>query len=250
MKRAGKKSVVFFVNNFVRHHLGMAEVMGLLMLFCMGNLQTVAQEEVVLSKNFKFQDGLYYSFSDFKNNSPHLTWDTLDANLFVNPQTLIAKVSTLHLKTNAGKEQIVLDSLWGFSLGGIPYIRLPRGLLSSSFEVFAGIKLRGKICYYAYQEEVTKDVPMPIYNPLTRQPFYKTTVKRTFPEVKEWMIDFASGEIEAFTVDNFKNWIKDDPDLLETIEGFDDKKAKDRLFKCLLIYDDRNLVNIKKTMND
>ncbi len=212
----------------------------------------LAQErgEVMLSKNFKFQDGLYFSFSDFKNNAPQFHWDTLDAHLFVNPQTLIAKVNTIHLKMEEGNQAIVLDSLWGFSLGGIPYIRLPKGTVSESFQVFAGIKLRGKICYYAYQEEVTKEVAMPIYNPLTRRPFYQTTVTRSFPEVREWMLDFETGKMETFNLTNFKTWIQDDPSLLKTVEEFDAQKAEERMFKCLLIYDDRNLVKIKETIID
>ncbi|MEM9822923.1 MAG: hypothetical protein AAF985_17720 [Bacteroidota bacterium] len=213
-------------------------------------LNAQQDNEVVLTKNFKFADGLYFDFTDFQNNQPSLIWDTLYAELFVNPQTLNAKVQTISIKTKEGLQAIDLEQVWGFSIGGIPYIRLPKGVVSNDFMVFAGIRLRGKICYYAYEEEVTRRVPMPVYNPLTRRPFYTSSVERTIPELREWMLAFTTGETLAFNVENFKSWITDDPGLLKTIDEFDAQKAKDRLFKCLLIYDDRNLVNVKQSLND
>lgn len=222
------------------------------LLFSFTIHQATAQErkEVILGKNFKFADGIYLSFADFQNNQPALAWDTLRAELFVNPQTLNTKVQSISIKSGTTLQPMDLEQIWGFSIGGIPYIRLPKGVASKDFRVFAGIQLRGKICYYAYEEEVTRQIPMPVYNPLTRRPFYTSKVKRTIPELREWMLDFTSGKTLAFTVDNFKSWIEDDPGLLKTIEEFDAKKAKDRLFKCLLIYDDRNLVKVKKSWND
>jgi len=62
----------------------------------------------------------------------------------------------------------------------------------------------------------------------------------------ERILNFETGEIVELTVENLKKWIQDDKKLLDTMNSLSHEEVEDKLFKCLLIYDDRNVVRIKK----
>ena len=91
-------------------------------------------------------------------------------------------------------------------------------------------------------EEVEEKVEViKAYNPRTGIPFREGEVV-TKREVKNsFMLSFEHGAIEALTVDNFLKWIEGDAKLTKTVERIEDN-AEEKLFKCLLIYDDRNPV--------
>lgn len=197
-------------------------------------------DSILLTKNFKFKDGLFVTYEDFKLNRPSYTWDQLDYDLFANPQTFITRVQ--FIKTKEGTD-IDLNTVWGMSIDGIPHIRLEKGTLSNDLFVFVSIKVRGKICYFSYEEEQEEKVTIKAYNPLTRKPFRSGQVERTVEVIKEWMFDFETGMVQAFTTDAFLKAIReDDPQLAASIKDLNGTEAKQKLFKCLLIYVDRHAV--------
>ena len=63
------------------------------------------------------------------------------------------------------------------------------------------------------------------------------------------MLQFESGEILDFNVDNFINWIQEDQHLIETIEKTPIEEVRQKLFRLLLIYVDRHETRIKLTEN-
>ncbi len=216
------------------------------LLFLLIPLHCIAQADsmVVVSKNFKFRDGLYFSVEEFKNNAPRYSWDQLDARLFSNPQTFLAQVAEIKLKETEEPKILDLQALWGFCLGGLPYIRLEQAHSDNELTAFAGLRVRGRICYVAYEQTQKRQVPMPVYNPLTGHPFRMAHVEREERVLVEKMMDFESGEQADFTLNNFISWIQDDPKLLKSIEELDETEARRKLFKCLLIYDDRHIVKV------
>ena len=139
-----------------------------------------------------------------------------------------------------------LESIWGICLDGIPYIRLSREELKKENVVFAGMKLRGKICYYEYEEFVIEKKEMSAYNPVTGYPFRTKDVDVKVKLIHQNMLHFETGETAVFSKENFKEWIKDDKRLYETVSELSTQEVEDKLFKCLLIYDDRNLVKVRK----
>ena len=211
----------------------------IILLFC-APLSAIEGDSVLITKNFKFKDGLFVTYEDFKQNRPSFTWDQLDYDLFANPQTFITRVQ--FIKTKDGKA-IDLNQVWGMSIDGIPHIRLEKGILSNDLFVFVSIKVRGKICYFSYEEEKEEMVTIKAYNPLTRKPFRSGQVERTVEVVQERMFDFETGAVEAFTLDSFLKAIqKDDPLLADSIKDLNGAEAQQKLFKCLLIYVDRHAV--------
>ena len=236
----------------------------LVFLFFANVLLHAQGDTVYLSKNFKFKDGVFMTFEDFKNNKPTYTWKDVDAGVHSNPQNFTAQMYYLKVKNTSANGQktagqntnispsenenslIDLAQVWGIALDGIPYIRLPKEALNKQNTVFVGLKLRGKISYFEYAEFVMKKIRMSAYNPRTGEPFRTMDVEREVQVTHKKMLDFTSGEIADFTTSNFEKWIQDDVALLETVKDLPDGKANQKLFKCLLIYVDRNLVKITK----
>jgi len=193
------------------------------------------------------------SFEDFKNNAPTYKWNEVEAGVHSNPQNFLAQMYGLRVKAKEGKEDgiqswrnIHLDSIWGISLDGIPYIRLSKEELNKENVVFAGMRLRGKICYYEYEEFITQKKEMSAYNPVTGHPFRTKNVDVKVKLIHKNMLHFETGERAVFSKENFKEWIKNDRQLYKTVNDLSPQEVDEKLFKCLLIYDDRNLVKVKK----
>ncbi len=206
-------------------------------------------DTVYLSKNFKFHDGVFLTFEEFKNNTPTYNWDDVVVGIYSNPQNFIAQIHFLKIKKEGEEEmeEINLDEVWGISLDGIPYARLPKEALNKEeVTVFAGLRLRGKICYYEYEEYVMRKISMSAYNPNTGKPFRTMAVDRKVKVIHQNMLHFETGETAVFSIENFKKWILDDEKLLKSVEDLKPNQVDQKLFKCLLIYDDRNLVKVSK----
>jgi hypothetical protein len=211
------------------------------LLICSGSLS--AQTYRLVDKNFEFQDGIYFSHAAFRTDQPDLSWEEVKVSLFANPQTFTAKLSYLELRSSGKRVQP--DSIWGFSLNGIPYIRLEEGALPSELTTFAGIRVRGNICYFYFERADTVEMVMHAFNPANGLPFRTGTVEKEVVDRVERILRFRTGEMADFTVANFLEWIQDDPQLLASIKDLPLESQREKLYRCLLIYDDRNSVFIE-----
>lgn len=200
-----------------------------------------------MTKNFQFTDGVYLSFEDFQANKPIWTSEEVALYGHLNPQSYLTQVERIVLLEN--DSLINMDSVWGYSLDGIPFVHLPKEEVYKELPAFAALKLRGKICYFTYPDWRSKEIPIAAYNPVTGRPFLKGKVEREEQVVVEKIIHFETGEILDFTVDNFLAWIQDDEKLMETVNELPSEDKQEKLFKCLLIYVDRNKVEINRNKN-
>jgi hypothetical protein len=206
-------------------------------------LRGYAQNETLISKNFKFKDGVYYQFEHLQRNQPNVLWDSLDARLATNPQSLQMYIEVLkHKRTH---DSINLNNVWGVVIDGIPYARLPNESQKKSATVFSGMVLRGKLCYFQYDETEERQVPITAYIPQTGQAYMTKNIVQKKDVVREKLVKFETGEVVDFTLFNFKQLIKEDADLLSTVNALKPKEVKEKLFKCLLIFNDRNPVFVK-----
>lgn len=201
----------------------------------------VKVEGAIITKNFKFLDGIYTSFDAFQKNEPTYTWKDVKASVYTNPQTYVTQIEHIIYEDR----MLDLDKLWGVCLGGIPYIHQPRELLGKQNTTFVGLKLRGKICYFTFDSEETLELLMPVYNPHTGKPFRKAVIKREYTKTHSKILDFESGEVKDFSISNLLDWIEDDPELVKTVSEMNPIEAEEKLFTCLLIYVDRNVVRVK-----
>ena len=213
-------------------------------IFLLATAAVAAQpDSVQVTKNFQFEDGIYLSFEDFQANRPSLGWDEVDAQLVTSRQAYMAQVEYIRKKKGARLHQ---DSIWGICLQGTPFIRLPDTAVNIQAMAFAGLRVRGRICYYAYEVEETRMIEMAAYNPLTGRPFRKGAIPRKVSAVREKMLHFEDGRQGRFQKGDFLEWIEDDPQLWRTVAELPEEELQEKLYKCLLIYDDRNPAYVPK----
>ncbi|MFT5166093.1 MAG: hypothetical protein ACI8P3_001324 [Saprospiraceae bacterium] len=209
---------------------------------CVLPMLSAQEDSLLLTKNFSFDDGVYMTFESFQKNEPTYLWKDLRSNLVANPQTFLAQVEFLELKE--GNTRINLEKVWGISIGGLPYIRLEKGAVKKKLTSFSALRLRGKICFFEYEDFEIVQIPMPVYNPVTGKPFMVSAVERNIKVYYSRILDFETGKIESLNVENLKYWVKDDAQLVKALESLGDD-AKEKLFKSILIYDDRHKVYIR-----
>jgi hypothetical protein len=202
---------------------------------------TYAQDSVLVTKNFKFEDGIYLTFEAFQTNNPDYLWNEVNSQVFINGESFISKTENFVLKN--GRQLPFLD-VWGFSYNGIPYIRVSN---EAAFATFSALRVRGKLCYFTFKEEVSEWVEISAYNPVNGRPFRTGKVEKIVEVIREKMLFFETGQIQDFNHANFLMAIKDiDGPLWNTLADMGEEEAKSKLFKSLLIFDDRHEVYIKQ----
>ncbi len=201
-----------------------------------------AQDSVLVTKNFKFEDGIYLTFNAFQENNPDHEWKEVTSEVFINGESFISKTEAFVLKK--GKE-IPFSEIWGFSYNGIPYIRVRN---EGEFATFSALRVRGKLCYFTFEEKVSEWVEISAYNPVNGRPFRTGKVERVQDVQREKMLFFETGEIQDFNPTNFLAVVKElDRPLWSALAELPEEEAQKKLFKTLLIFDDRHEVYIKKS---
>ncbi|MFK7935734.1 MAG: hypothetical protein AB8G22_19630 [Saprospiraceae bacterium] len=202
-------------------------------------------DSLLITKNFKFKDGLYLSAESFQRNEPDLQWQEVRANVFSNPQTFLTQIDNFRLRDTSQYKLLTINEVWGVSLDGIPYLQLANGSTNSELPTFAGLQVRGRLCYFEYEKTEETNVLIQAYNPLNGRPFRSGYVKRTVPVLYQKILNFSTGEIVSFDKANLLDQMEGDSKLYKTVEQLTVNEVDEKLFKCLLIYDDRNPAFIK-----
>ncbi|NRB64575.1 MAG: hypothetical protein HRU40_16360 [Saprospiraceae bacterium] len=212
-------------------------------LFAIGFVSCYAQE---VTPTFSFNNGIYYSYEQFISNQPAIKWKNLETSLITNPRTWITQVE--YIQDKKTKEPINIDALWGFTIDGIPYIRIPTDSIDKLLPAFAGLRITGSVCYFQYETTEARTLEMAAYNPLTGRPFRKGRVERNVVRVKEWLMRFSDGTIGPFTKAQMIEWTPRDRMIQLALRRLQDDSdnLEDQLYNLLLSYNKRHPAFINK----
>jgi len=202
-------------------------------------------DSALLTQNFRFEDGLYRTFAALRDNRPDYPWKAVDLVFHRNPESLLARMESIKLKSSG--QSLNPREFWGFVYEGVPFIRLDSTGMEARTTIFAGFKVRGRLCYYEYQSRVVERVEVKAYNPLTGRPFRQATVSTPQTVTRKRMLDFRSGEIIPFTKANLLARIRGaDPRMEGLVEDIDirGEKAEQKLYEAFKIYLDRHPVRV------
>lgn len=200
-----------------------------------------------LDRNYEFRDGLYLSLAAFQSDTPDIPLDELEGRLVTNDETGLTKSDFLAMKTDTGALEIDLEEIWGIALDGVPYIRVTEQTGDrEAFATFAKLSVRGAICYYTFDSEEARYVEVKAYNPLNGKPFRRGRVKNMETVNNKRMLRFDTGETAPLNRENLLAWVQDDPQLTEAVEALEGEDVSDKLYRSLLIYDDRHPVFITR----
>lgn len=205
-------------------------------LLCGLSFSLSAQDSIQLVNSFEFNNGVYLTINDLQQNQPNYTWGEVNASAHINREKQVIRLEYLNTKDSSevGLEQ----EIWGICVEGVPYIRMIDTMKQQT--IFTALRMRGKICYFYYDSYEMREVPMTIYDPNTGQAVWQQNVENKESIIIEKMLNFQTGKVADMEVSAFKDWIQDDKQLTNTINDLSVAEAREKLYKMLLIYNDRN----------
>jgi len=196
----------------------------LLTLLC--SLQCEAQyDSVKVYPDFRFSDGIYLTFDDFKNNRPVYT----DFEIKYRGGSTYLYVMCADSSRTYDCE---VKEPWGYCLNKSVFIH--QGYGGNYFR----LQVIGALIHYFVIE-------MQYYDPAFNDPFspYSTTPNRRVSN-RELVMEWNTGNRFEFCYRNFKIFLQEnDPELLQQLES--SKKKKKMIYFYLLKYNEKHPVYIK-----
>jgi hypothetical protein len=144
------------------------------------------------------------------------------------------------------RQEIAKNSLWGYSRNGVLYVQVQ--------DNFNRITFVGSICHFV-ADVTTYDTRSynspygyydPYYSPYSYSNYYNPynpysyRSNMTRSELKQYLIDFESGKVLEFDVENTELLLMKDNQLYEEYVQLSRKKKKDLMFVYVRKYNEKN----------
>jgi hypothetical protein len=207
---------------------------------------------VKYTPDFRFNDGIYVNFEQVKLNSP-IPKAKLLTSVDYNDREFFKKIlemNKIYYYDNMGvRQEIAKNTIWGYARNGVLYVQIQ--------ENFNRITFVGNICHfvadittydsrynnnpYGYYDPYYSPYGYSnYYNPYNSyySPYRQSNMTRN--ELKQYLIDFESGKILEFDVDNTELLIMKDSKLYEEYVQLSRKKKKELMFVYIRKFNENN----------
>lgn len=208
--------------------------------------------------DFKFNDGIYLNFEQVKMNSP-IPKAKLLTSIDYNDREFFKKIlamDKIYFYDNMGvRQEIARNTIWGYARNGVLNIQIQ--------ENFNRITFVGSICHFV-ADITTYDSRYynspygyydPYYSPYGYGNFYspynsyyspyspyspyrQSNMNRT--ELKQYIIDFESGKVLEFDIENTELLLMKDNALYEEYVQLSRKKKKELMFVYIRKFNEKN----------
>jgi len=215
------------------------------------------QDMVRFTPDFRFRDGIYLNFEQVKANDPIPKAKLLTSTDY-NDREFFKKLiesGKIYYYDNMGiRQEVVTNDIWGYSRNGIIYIQVQ--------ENFFRITFVGSICHFVadittydpryynspygyYDPYYSYSSPYSMYPgygygyyPGSYYPYRQSNYARS--EVKQYLIEFETGKIMEFDMQNTEMLLMKDPQLYEEYVQLPRKKRKDLMFVYIRKFNEKN----------
>ena len=207
---------------------------------------------VKYTPDFRFNDGIYINFDKVKLNSP-IPKAKLLTSVDYNDREFFKKIfeiDKIYFYDNMGvRQEIAKNSIWGYSRNGVLYVQIK--------ENFNRITFVGNICHFV-ADITTYDSSSynshygyydPYYSPYGYSNYYNPynpyyspyrQSNMTRSELKQYLIDFESGKVLEFDVENTELLLMKDNQLYEEYVQLSRKKKKELMFVYIRKFNEKN----------
>ncbi|MEM8586089.1 MAG: hypothetical protein AAGF87_17585 [Bacteroidota bacterium] len=217
-----------------------------ILLTCFIMLSAQSDSLSRLDNNFKFEEGIYFSFEALTNNRADLGWYGIDGEMVELPESRRVQIAGLGYG-----EAWVEQEPYAIVLDGKPYV-LTKVDSSLGYHEFVGLSRLGALCFYEYKTTVIRGQTMYAYNPATRRPFREAYVERERVERVRKCIDWNTGRQFDLTRADLLLPLAQQPDLIRAMSQLD-PNATDfypKLLQAVVRYNERTPVYLPtKTIN-
>jgi len=199
---------------------------------------------------FKFKDGIYLDFDEVKQNSP-IPKAKLLTSIDYNDREFFRKIlegDKIYFYDNMGvRQEIAKNTIWGYSRNGVLYVQIQ--------DNFNRITFIGNICHfvadittmdsryyspYGYDPYYSPYSYSSYYNPYNPyySPYRQSSLARN--ELKQYLIDFESGKVLEFDVENTELLLMKDTKLYDEYVQLSRKKKKELMFVYIRKFNEKN----------
>lgn len=238
----------------------MVKVLRIFFLICLivsatAPLSSYGQDKegmVRYTPDFRFNDGIYLNVEQVKMNNP-IPKAKLLTSVDYNDREFFKKIlemDKIYFYDNIGvRQEIEKNSIWGYARNGMLNIQIQGN--------FNRITFVGSICHFVADittyDNRNYNSPYgyydPYYSPYGYGNYYspynsyysprrQSNMSRT--ELKQYLIDFESGKILEFDVENTELLLMKDNQLYEEYVQLSRKKKKDLMFVYIRKFNDKN----------
>jgi hypothetical protein len=207
---------------------------------------------VKFTPDFRFKDGIYINFDQVKLNKP-IPKAKLLTSVDYNDREFFKKIMSsdkIYFYDDLGvRQDLAISNIWGYARNGVLYIQIQ--------ENFNRITFVGSICHFV--ADVTSYDPRysnspygyydPYYSPYGYNSYYSPYSSYGSPyrqsntsrsELKQYLIDFESGKLLEFDIDNTELLLMKDNALYEEYVQLSHKKKKQLMFVYIRKFNEKN----------
>ncbi len=199
---------------------------------------------VKYTPGFKFEDGVFLNFDQVKQNKPISKSQIITPIPYDDPDFFdrILKEKKLELYDNLGsKQEISTKNLWGYSRNGVLYVNVN--------DDYFRITIVGSICHFVASLTTYDNYGSPYYSgygyPYGGYPYnpyspYSSPYGNSNTELKQYLLDFKTGNILEYDVKSMEVLLMADPELHDEFAALNGKKQKQMKFMYLRKFNERN----------
>lgn len=212
------------------------------------------EDKVKYSTEFRFKDGIYLNFEQVRNNNPIpkakllTSVDYNDREFFKR----LLEMDKIYFYDEMGvRQEVTKTDLWGYARNGVIYVQVQGN--------FNRVTFVGNICHFVadittYDNRYYNN-PYGYYDPYYYpyygygnyyspyySPYYYPYGQQSMPrtELKQYLIDFESGKILEFDVQNTELLLMKDNQLYEEYVQLSNRKKKDLMFVYIRKFNEKN----------
>jgi hypothetical protein len=203
-----------------------------------------ASQYVKYTPGFKFEDGIFLNFDQVKQNRPIAKSQIITSIPYDDPDFYdrILQEKKIELYDNLGtKQEIANKKIWGYSRNGVLYVNVN--------DDFYRITIVGSICHFVASLTTYSNYGSPYYSsygypyggyydPYSPYSSPYSTTGNT--ELKQYLLDFKTGNILEYDVESIELLLMADPELHDEFAALNNKKQKQMKFLYLRKFNERN----------
>jgi len=199
--------------------------------------QTDSSKYVKYSPEYIFREGFYLSFKQVLDNNP-IPKSRVITNFDYNDPDFFDKIlqkDKIYFYDHLGNSnELRTRDIWGYSRNGFLYIKMDNG--------FFRITMVGSISHFIASETVYRGASpgdyyaySPYYDPYYRMPYSNETT-----EVRQYLLDFNTGNVFLYDENSFRILLMRDPTLHDEYMALSRKKRKQQIFMYLRKFNERH----------
>jgi hypothetical protein len=195
---------------------------------------------VKYTPDFRFKEGVYINFDQVKQNSPILKSSIITTVAYDDPDFFerVLGEKKIQLFDKLGtRQEIQAKNIWGFSRNGVLYINLHDG--------YYRITIIGNICHFVASLTTYNNSG---YNPYYGYPNYYSPYSPYYSpysgspnlEMKQYLLDFKTGNILEYDEESIELLLMADPELHDEFAALSSKKQKQMKFLYIRKFNEKN----------